>query len=149
MCNMYRKPCACGQKCAEIFFGNMILDEASVAAVYCPECSKTATVDPDTAVEDNGWVLELDADVLKVFAPRMRLERDGVTALQVFDRGFVTWVGFTPEDNTQRAIEREEIMKRTAGDTRAQFTALKQWAMDREAKFVREGWRKALHPNGI
>jgi len=39
MCQSYRKACACGQQTSEIFFGKMILDEKSIAQVYCPECS--------------------------------------------------------------------------------------------------------------
>lgn len=143
MCQMYRKECTCGQKTAEIFFGNMILDQSAISALYCPECSATVDVDKESMVNDNGWVIELDTDVIKAFAPRMRLEADSITAEKVFDGDFVTWVGFSPEDNQRRACEREEIMKATAGDTRGQFEALKKWAIDRERKFVAEGWRKA------
>lgn len=143
MCQMFRKECACGQKTAEIFFGKMVLDQSAIAALYCPECSATVDVDKQTMVNDNGWVLELDSDVMKAFAPRMTLEADTVTAEKVFDGEYVTWVGFSPEDNQRRTIERENIMKATAGDTRAQFEALKKWAVEREKKFYEEGWRKA------
>jgi hypothetical protein len=144
MCQSYRKPCACGQKTAEIFFGKMVLDESSVRGVYCPECSATIDVDGTAMVADNGWILELDPDVLRAFAPRMSLEPDRVTAEQVFDEEYATWVGFSPEDNVQRSKERDEIAKSTKGDTRAQFEALKRWAIDREKRFYDEGWRKAL-----
>jgi hypothetical protein len=142
---MHRRPCACGQKTAEIFFGNLILDEAAIAELYCPECSAAAPEDKATTVNDNGWVIELDADVLRVFAPRMKLDPETLTAEEVFDKGFVTWVGFSPEDNRLRAVEREEIAQRTAGDKKAQFLAFKQWAIERETRFVKEGWRKAIH----
>ncbi len=144
MCQMYRRACACGQKTAEIFFGNMILDQVSIVELYCPECSATVDAGSDSIAEDNGWALELDREVLAVFAPRMQLDADSITADQVFDGDFITWVGFTPEDNQLRATEREEIMERTKGDTREQFMALKKWAMDREKRFISEGWRKAL-----
>lgn len=143
MCQMHRQPCACGQKTAEIFFGNMILDQTAIAGLYCPECSSTVTLNPQTMVRDNGWVIELDPDVIKAYAPRMRLDTDDVTAEKVFDANFLTWVGFSPDDHHQRALERECIMKETAGDTRAQFAALKKWAIERERKFHEEGWRKA------
>ena len=150
MCQMYRKPCACGQKTAEIFFGNMVLDESAISGLYCPQCSATADHDPVDSVEDNGWLLELDHDVLLAFAPRMNMEQQEVTAEKVFDGDFVTWVGFSPEDNQQRAVEREAIIERTQGDTRAQFEALKQWAIDREARFLSEGWRKvARKPHNL
>jgi hypothetical protein len=143
MCQSYRKPCACGQRTSEIFFGNMVLDQAAVAAVYCPECSLTVEVDPSTMVSDNGWILELDADVLRAYAPRMGMEPASVTADEAFDGGFATWVGMGPEDNIQRGLEREEIARRTAGNPRAQFEELKKWAVEREVRLAGEGWRKA------
>jgi hypothetical protein len=141
---MYKKECACGQKTAEIFFGNMILDQSVIVELNCPACSGAADGDDRVTIRDNGWVLELDPDIMAVYAPRMQLDKETVTAEQVFDGDFVTWVGFTPEDNQRRALEREEIMQRTAGDKRAQFEAMKHWAIEREKKFVQEGWRKAL-----
>jgi hypothetical protein len=140
---MYRKPCTCGQKTAEIFFGKMVLDQSAIANLYCPECSHTVDVSKSTMVEDNGWVIELDPDVMRAFAPRMSLDPETVTAEKVFDGDYVTWVGFSPEDNQRRTTERECIMKETCGDTRAQFEALKKWAVERERKFYEEGWRKA------
>jgi hypothetical protein len=143
MCQSYRKPCACGQKTSEIFFGKMVLDESSVRQVYCPQCSSTVDVDKISMVEDNGWILELDSDVLRAFAPRMSMDADTLTAEKVFDEEYATWVGFSPEDNVLRGKEREEIAKNTKGDTRAQFEALKRWAIEREKRFVDQGWRKA------
>lgn len=144
MCQSYRKPCVCGQRTAELFFGQMVLDEASVKAVYCPQCSATVDPDPVTMVEDNGWILELDADVLRAYAPRMNMTPDEVTAEKVFDGDFVTWVGFSPEDNVQRVRERRKIEEQFAGDLKGHFEALKKWALDRERRFYAEGWRKAL-----
>ena len=145
MCQSYRKPCACGQKTSEIFFGKMVLDEASVREVYCPQCSSTVEVDAKTMVPDNGWVLELDEDVIAAYAPRMEMTSDDVTAEKVFDAEYVTWVGFSPEDNRQRSLEREEIAQRFEGDLKGQFEALKQWALERETRFYEAGWRKASH----
>ena len=145
MCQMYRKPCACGQRTAEIFFGHMVLDQSAIAGLYCPDCGRSVAVDEKTMVNDNGWVLELDSDVIKVYAPRMKLDSETVTAEQVFDGDYVTWVGFSPEDNQCRTVERDAIMKETAGDTRAQFEALKKWAVDREKRYHSEGWRKVTH----
>ncbi len=144
MCQSYRKPCACGQRTAELFFGKMVLDEAAVRGVYCPECSSTVDVDTRSMVEDNGWLLDLDVEVLEAFAPRMDMTPDSVTAERVFDEDYVTWVGFSPEDNVQRSRERAEIEKSTAGDVKSHFEALKKWALEREKRFYDEGWRKAL-----
>ncbi|GAB4269248.1 MAG: hypothetical protein Kow0092_23260 [Deferrisomatales bacterium] len=144
MCQSYRKPCACGQRTSEIFFGKMVLDEAAVRAVYCPACSAAADRHPKRTVEDNGWVLELDPEVLEAYAPRMEMTSDEVTAEKVFDGDYVTWVGFSPEDNVLRSREREQIAREFQGDVRGQFEALKKWAIEREKRFVEEGWRKAV-----
>lgn len=145
MCQSYRKSCACGQKNSEIFFGKMVLDESAVRAVYCPECSATVQFDPEAMVDDNGWILELDTEVLQAYAPRMEMSPAEVTAEKVFDGDYATWVGFSPEDNVQRSQERAELSKRYQGDTRGHFEALKRWAVDREKRFYEEGWRKAVH----
>jgi hypothetical protein len=143
MCQSYRKPCACGQKTSEIFFGKMVLDEAAVRGVYCPECSTTVDLDAKTMVPDNGWVLELDPDVMAAYAPRMDMTSEEVTAEKVFDGDYVTWVGFSPEDNRTRSEERAEIARRFEGDLKGQFEALIQWALERESRFYSAGWRKA------
>jgi len=149
MCQSYRRPCACGQKTSEIFFGKMVLDEAAVREVYCPQCSATATFDEASMVPDNGWLLEMDADVLKAFAPRMSMTADSVTAEKVFDEEYVTWVGFSPEDNVLRNKEREEIAKSLGADKKAHFEALKKWALEREQRFYDEGWRKARRKQAV
>jgi hypothetical protein len=64
MCQSYKKQCVCNQKTAEIFFGKMLLDEKSVAELYCPECSQGVDTKCDHRVWDNDWVLELDMDVM-------------------------------------------------------------------------------------
>lgn len=143
MCQSYRRPCSCGERTSEIFFGKMVLDEAAVREVYCPRCSGGVNLDAASMVSDNGWVLELDTDVLKAFAPRMGMVADEVTAEKVFDGEYATWVGFSPEDNVLRTKERDEIARRAGADKKAHFEALKQWALDREKRFYDEGWRKA------
>jgi hypothetical protein len=149
MCQSYRRTCTCGQRTSEIFFGKMILDESSVREVYCPQCSSTVEVDPKTMVEDNGWVLELDPEVLQAYAPRMDMTAADVTAEKVFDGEYATWVGFSPEDNVQRSKERQDIAQKYAGDPRGQFEALKSWALNRERRFYDEGWRKAAQKKRV
>ena len=71
MCESYRKTCSCGKRTAEIFFGKMALDEQSVQQVYCPDCSRNIATDAYNRVWDNGWVLELDMDVVQARADIM------------------------------------------------------------------------------
>lgn len=143
MCQSYHRQCACGQKTSEIFFGNNVLTPSVVREVYCPDCSRAAEADPRDSVKDNGWILVLDREAMETSAPRMQLDASSVTADQVFEGDYVTWVGFAPEDNVLRAQEREELAQRYASDRRGHFAALKTWAMEREARLAEEGWRKA------
>ena len=68
MCQSFTTVCACGQNTAEIFFGRMVLDEKSIAQVYCSKCSYNIEKERRDRVSDNGWVLELDMEVVKTRA---------------------------------------------------------------------------------
>ena len=114
MCESFKTKCACGQKTAEIFFGKMVLAESSVTQVYCPKCSQNVDCERIDRVWDNGWVLELDMDVLRAHANSMGILPQEVTAAWVFDQGYATWVGITPDDaersdETMGAESRKEI----------------------------------------
>ena len=142
MCQSYRKVCACGQNTTEIFFGRMILDETSVAKVYCPDCSQNIETESDSRVLDNGWVIELNMEVVKARAQVMEISPEKVTADWIFDQGFVTWVGITPDDHQRREEERSEIQKLAKTDLLAYYQAMKDWGISREKRFIEEGWRK-------
>jgi hypothetical protein len=142
MCQSYRKVCVCGQNTTEIFFGRMIFDEQVVAKVYCPNCSQNVETDCDNRVWDNGWVLELNMEVVQARIPVMDIAPEYVTADRIFDEGFVTWVGITPDDHQKREQERNQIQKLAKTDLLAYVQAMKEWGLNREKRFVNEGWRK-------
>jgi hypothetical protein len=52
----------------------MVLAESSVARLYCPRCSQNVDSERNDRVWDNGWVLELDLDVLRAHAKSMGIE---------------------------------------------------------------------------
>jgi hypothetical protein len=142
MCQSYRKVCTCGKHTTEIFFGRMILDETSFAEVYCPDCSQHIDTDCDSRVWDNGWVIELDMEVVKARAAVMEISPEAITADWIFDQGFVTWVGITPDDHQRREQERNEFQKLAKTDLLAYIQAMKEWGLNREKRFIEEGWRK-------
>lgn len=142
MCQSYRKHCACSQNTAEIFFGRMVLDEKAIAQVYCPKCSQDIETGRDNRVWDNGWVLELNMDIVRIRANVMENSAENITADWVFDEGFTTWVGITPDDSQRRNQERSEIQEIAKTDLRAYIQAMKDWGLSREKRFVNEGWRK-------
>ncbi len=142
MCQSYRKRCACSQNTAEIFFGRMVLDEKAIAQVYCPKCSQNIETGRDNRVWDNGWVLELNMDIVRIRANVMENSAENITADWVFDEGFATWVGIIPDDSQRRNQERSEIQEIAKTDLRAYIQAMKDWGLSREKRFINEGWRK-------
>ena len=142
MCQSYKKVCTCSRQTAEIFFGKMVLDEKAVSQVYCPECSRDIDTGSDSRVWDNGWVLELNMDFVRTRAPIMGISPETVTAEWVFDEGFATWVGITPDDSERRNKERAEIQELAKTDLLAYIQAMKDWGLSREKRFINEGWRK-------
>jgi hypothetical protein len=147
MCQSYRKSCVCGKHTAEIFFGKMVLDENAVSEVYCPECGCAVDSGASNRVWDNGWILELNMDLIKERSPVMGADPDSVTAEWVFDEGYATWVGITPDDAQTRDRERDEITRLAKSDIRAYLAAMKEWGLGRELRFSREGWRKMTRSN--
>ena len=102
----------------------------------------TPRTDCDHRVWDNGWVLELNLEAVKARASVMELSPDEVTADRTFDEGYATWVGITPDDHQRRAQERAEIQKLAKTDLLAYMQAMKEWGLNREKRFIKEGWRK-------
>ncbi len=142
MCESYFIDCQCGSNRAEIFFGKMLLSENSVDRLFCPECSKGYEDAEPKRVWDNGWVLELNMDVIRTHSTTFGMSSDSVTADWVFDSGYVTWVGITPDDTERRNKEREKIQKLATIDVLAYMKAMKEWGIEREKRFSEEGWRK-------
>jgi hypothetical protein len=120
----------------------MVLDEKAIATVYCPECSQGITTQNSDIVYDNDWGLALNMDVVRMRAPVMDISPENVTAEWVFDEGYATWVGITPDDFQKRDLERSEIQKLAKTDLRAYINAMREWGVSREKRFIQEGWRK-------
>jgi hypothetical protein len=142
MCESYHLRCQCGRKSAEIFFGKMLLNEKAVNILFCPECSEGHKKTEPEKVWDNGWVLELNMDLIRTYASTLGMDADELTANWVFDRGYVTWAGITPDDTERRNREREEIQVLAKTDLSAYIKAMKAWGIEREKRFISEGWRK-------
>jgi hypothetical protein len=81
-------------------------------------------------------------DSVKIRAGVMGISPEEVTTGWVFDEGFATWVGITPDDFQRREQERSEIQKIAKTDLRAYMQAMREWGLSREKRFMEEGWRK-------
>lgn len=142
MCESSFITCQCEEKKAEIFFGKMLLDERAVNRLYCPRCSKGHEELQPHRIWDNGWVLELNMDIIRSYSSTFGLPVDSITAEWIFDSGYVTWMGITPDDTEQRNRERDKIQQMAKTDVLAYIQAMKEWGMQREKRFSAEGWRK-------
>jgi hypothetical protein len=142
MCESYILKCQCGDKKGEIFFGKMLLDESSVKQLFCPNCSRGHDERQQDRILDNGWVLELNMDIIKSHAATFGMAADSISADWVFDSGYVTWVGITPDDTERRNRERDKIQQLAKTDILTYINAMKEWGIGREKRFSKEGWRK-------
>lgn len=80
MCESYILECQCGEKKGEIFFGKMLLDERSVKQLFCPNCSMRNNDNQQHRVLDNGWVLELNMDVIGSYSSTFGMAAHSITA---------------------------------------------------------------------
>ena len=129
MCQSYRVACTCNRNTAEIFFGKMVLNETAIEEVYCPLCSRTIDSNHPSRVWDNGWVLEMNMDMVRQYAGSMGIALQELTAEKVFDDGYATWVGITPDDTERRNRERDEILKLAKTDIPAYYKAMKDFRL--------------------
>lgn len=81
-------------------------------------------------------------DYIKNYSATFGMNADQLTANGIFDNGYVTWTGITPDDTERRNKEREEIQALAQTDLLAYIKAMKEWGIKREKRFSREGWRK-------
>lgn len=144
MCLSIAMKCSCDDAYANIHNMHGALPEEAVMAVHCPTCRDSIEFDPDTMMEDNGWVIEYDMEIAREYLRRFGADPDKVTPQFIFDEGYSTWYGLTPTDIYDKQMEMNEIAGRTKGDKRQYFQEVKAWTIERTARLAQEGWRKAI-----
>ena len=143
MCSNHRLFCSCGRNQANIFFKNHILDPMVVSELYCPNCPRNVEVDLECMLVDNDWILEFDLVLARGFLQRANVNTAQLSPAFLFDHGYATWNGFTPNDLDQRLAEREQIVSLANQDMRQYLIEIKRWGCERVEKFRQAGWRKA------
>jgi len=114
MCMKIEFPCQCGEENAQFNNLNNILPPSVIEKVYCPECSSEVTVNKDTMLVDNNWIIEYDMEQVKFLLAKMDIPAAQITPEFIFDERYSTWQGVTPTDMVESIREREEIQPRTA-----------------------------------
>ena len=143
MCNNHRLVCGCGKNQANIMFKNHILPPGVVNNLYCPECSKEIAIDGECMVVDNHWVMEFDLHLAGSCLSRANINTESLSPTFIFDEGYATWNGFTPDDLEQKMEERQGIIALATKDMHRYLSEMRRWGCERSQKLREAGWRKA------
>lgn len=144
MCIEVRKKCHCGQHSVQFHMRDNIMSAEVVAGLSCPSCSPGMTLDRATMLEDNGWIIEYDMDLARMFAiTKLAIKTESLSPAFLFDSGYACWREMYPGESEDIAGEREMIIAGKEEDPRGYLTAINSWAINRINRLKKEGWRKA------
>lgn len=143
MCIACEKRCKCGCQSAAFHFRDNIMSQEVIKELYCPFCSSDITVDPDSMIVDNGWVIEYDMERIDFY--KNKIAAATLTPGVVFDEGYCTWHGMYPGDHHESVREREEIAALAKKDPLLYLKTIRSWTTERITRLQREGWRKAMN----
>ena len=94
-------------------------------------------------LEDNDWILEFDLTVARGSLHFANIHTADLSPAFLFDQGYASWNGFTPDELDQRLEERKQIIALADQDMHLYLTEIKRWGSARVRKFREAGWRKA------
>ncbi len=144
MCQEINKECSCGKERVSFHLRDNIMSQEVIDRLFCPACSAAITFAPERMVADNGWVIEYDMDLARMYAiAKLGLEPTQVLPELVFDSGFVTWREMYPGETRDIAGERERIIAIKEHNPQEYLTTINAWAVERIARMKTAGWRKA------
>lgn len=144
VCSNHRLSCSCGLDYANLVFKNHVLHPMVISNLYCPKCSQNVDVDDERMLVDNDWILEFDLALARGFLQRANLSTIDLSPVFLFDHGYATWNGFTPNELDHRLAERQEIIALADQNMHQYLAEIKRWGCERAQKFREAGWRKAL-----
>ena len=146
MCMEVRKRCACGAKEAEFNLRDNIMPPEVITGLYCPACSPQVSFNPETMLNDNGWVIEYDVELAQFMAvSKLGIPAEKVTPAFLFDEGYATWKELYPGELEDIKAEKEAIVAILKEDPKRYFEELRKWALARVERLKEEGWRRARH----
>ena len=143
MCMAFKKRCSCTKSHASIHNDGSLLPEEVIVGIYCDECSASVQFDPESMVRDNGWIIEYDMEIANGFAGKMGFVTGEVTPEIIFDNGFSSWNGYSPNDQEDKAKEKTELLSMASGDRKRYIEEFKTWTEKRLKRLSESGWRKA------
>lgn len=142
MCLSIRRRCVCGKQEAHFMHRDNILPESILINLYCPECRQEVVWDPACMTEDCGWILEYDMEGAKFFFWDKGIV-DELTPDYLFDQGYCSWNGLTPQDLAARRLIHAELAPLLQQDRLAYINTLKETMLRHVQELKDAGWRKA------
>ena len=144
MCVEIRKQCECGSKEVQFHMRDNIMSSEVIDRLYCPSCSAKAEMDNETMLDDNGWIIEYDMDLARMYAiSKLSMDPAGVNPEFIFDAGYVAWREMYPGETADIAGEREQIISTMKENPKRYLEEIKAWSINRINQLKEAGWRKA------
>ena len=94
-------------------------------------------------LKDNDWILEFDLAIARDCLHRSNIHTAELSPGFIFDQGYASWNGFTPDELDQRLVEKRQIIALADQDMYLYLAEIKRWGSARVKKFREAGWRKA------
>jgi len=114
-----------------------------VSNLYCPKCSKSVAFDVECMIVDNDWIMEFNLPLAEDYLKRARIDINRLSPAFIFDHGYASWNGFTPNELDERLVERQEIIALATHNMQQYLAEMKRWGCERVQKLREAGWRKA------
>ena len=144
MCIEVKKTCECGKHEVQLHLRDNIMSREVIVSLFCPECSGDCTINEETALTDNNWVIEYDLELARFLAAaKLQLMPDTVTPAFLFDSGYATWREMYPGEQQDILEERQEIMALLKTDPQEYLRQINSWNIARVERLKADGWRKA------
>jgi len=144
MCVEVRKQCECGAKEVQFHMRDNIMSSEVIDRLYCPSCSATAEKDNATMLNDNGWIIEYDMDLARMYAiSKLAMDPTTLNPEFIFDAGYVSWREMYPGETKDIAGEREKIILTMKENPKRYLEKINAWSINRINQLKEAGWRKA------
>ena len=144
MCIEHKVACNCGKNDASFIFKDEILPPAVIRTLYCPDCSRKIAMDYVSMIEDNGWIIRYDMEIVRLYRRKLpQIVTENLLPDTLFDNGFATWLGVYPGDHNDSEKERQALSMLAKKDPEKYFKEIKRWSIKRMTRLKKDGWRKA------
>lgn len=145
MCVEVKKKCQCGSRQAQFHLRDNIMSPRVLDRLFCPACSAGASLNRETMLTDNGWIIEYDMPLARMYGlTKLSLAAEAISPEFIFDQGYATWREMYPGETDDIAGERERIIARKDEDPGRYLQEINAWAINRINRLKEAGWRKAM-----